>query len=187
MKIISKLQGTTTIIRMSSPPNLSSPPAELLEGVVSHLDYHSTFSLSQTSKYFYQAISIPTIATFLASPDGKSLEVLEKAGVIPRGYDTCHICHKTLPTVKFSRVQRSQAARRQLLISLAVWPKPYDYDIYDATVHYCMQCGIVDGKLNSATYPVWVRYLSRSLASTRYRHLRVVCRLLPLWGADETG
>ena len=84
---------------------------------------------------FAQVVEIPTIASFLACPDGTSLARLEKCKIIRGGLELCFYCHHLLRADKFSFFQRRITAARQMSLG-------YDYQSWKPEKHFCIDCGL---------------------------------------------
>ncbi|CAF9925158.1 hypothetical protein IMSHALPRED_006401 [Imshaugia aleurites] len=116
---------------------ISTIPEELRQGIIRYLAYADAWSLKQTSTLFYRIVEIPTLKSFLACPDGLSLEVLEeRPSIIPRGREICFHCKRLLPREKFSLFQRYLSRSRQHL-----WFR-FDYATWNPEKHYCLDCGV---------------------------------------------
>ena len=88
-----------------------------------------------------QVIEIPTIATFLANPNGTALATLEKENIFPtgrEGREACYYCRRLLRSNEFSRLQQGITAARQKEGSY------YDYESYKPEKHFCVNCGFKD-------------------------------------------
>lgn len=118
-----------------SPTTISTVPEELRQEIISCLNYDDAWSLKRTSTLFYSVVEIPTIKSFLACPNGRSLGMLEDGLVIPRGCERRYYCNRILQKERFSRFQRHLTAARQDSLC-------FDYVTWKPEKHFCLLCGV---------------------------------------------